>query len=1033
MLGLVLRAMAARRGQALAVLILCALAIGSAVASPWYVLTASKLATDNDVRAGSPAQHVVSVMFATVRSGDARSTLTGFDRTVERAYGSGLGTPVEGMTAFVRVAGTLEPLDLAYRDDVCAHVVLTGACPTTSGQIMITDQVARDLKLSIGGTIETKSDAGSMRLIVTGLYERADSGGSYWASLLFSGTGANSAASATTSGSEASPGDAVFTGINTMSDKSIPSVTLSDDVQVSTPVLASGGGLASRVSAGSYQLQQANMSVFSLAGGLADTVAADRRLVRIGVTVSLVELLGLCWFALFLAARYTALDRRADVGLLKLRGAGRFTLWRLSVGQSVVPMLGGLVLGVAVAWVAGLWLSQLAVRSRQAWEFSGAATVAALVGAFVAIGFAEWRTGRAGVNDLLRRVPARRRGLTADVVDLIVVVLAGAAAYQGWVDSSSTGLVTVAPSLVALAIALLCTRLLLAMCRRIGAAAMRTGRIRTAIGTLQVTRRPGIDRVFVLLALSVALLATAAMGWQAGSVARADRAPIELGASRVLTVQASSPLQLLSAVRAADPTGREAMAVEDYPDGQPRGLGSDGTVDGPVLAVDSSRFAAVAAWSKAYGSATAVQVASHLRAASPPPIEFTGTSLTIDADSISGREPLFHQPGPYLHLRLVNEATGRWQDAGFGPFLGGHQVLSTTVTGCAVDQCRLASMEITGPPTALDAWDVDPASGASAYQGIPGTQIVVHAINTPSGSVVSAAMLGDVGRWRTIVGASGMGLELGYSDGALRMAVSKTPLGYRQVGNGTLFVADAPIPIPAVQAGTSPDLTVAPGRTEQINGVPMPVRITDALPILPAIGGSGLLVDFETLQRTVPDEGGDSVFEVWLAPHAPAALITRLHADGLTIVGDDSIAAERARLSRQGPAAALRFQIVTGVVGLLLAAAALLVAAAGDRRSRAGELTAVRVQGLSRRSATAISYGGYAVLVGCALAAGLVAAACARAFAAVRVPAFVDDWSLVPVGRGLSLAPMLVVAAVALLIYGIAGMVAGRSVARHTS
>jgi len=91
------------------------------------------------------------------------------------------------------------------------------------------------------------------------------------------------------------------------------------------------------------------------------------------------------------------------------------------------------------------------------------------------------------------------------------------------------------------------------------------------------------------------------------------------------------------------------------------------------------------------------------------------------------------------------------------------------------------------------------------------------------------------------------------------MAVSTTKLGYRQVGTGAIFVADAPIPIPAVAASTSTDdLTIAPGRTEQINGIPMPVRITAALPILPAIGASGLIVDFETLQRTVPDMSGDA-------------------------------------------------------------------------------------------------------------------------------------------------------------------------------
>ena len=686
MLRLVLSAMGSRRAQAFAVLVLCALAVASAVAAPWYVLTATRTATDSDVRSGSPAQQVVSVSNATARTSDAKSTLDAFDRTVEHAYGAGLGTPVEGMTAFLNVSlpKASVPIDIGYRDGVCAHVIVAGQCPTASGQVMVTARVAQALGVKVGDIIVTKSVAGNLSLAVTGIYHRAEETGRYWSSVLWSGTGTNdptTGGSVSTLGPLASSNDALLTTLDTMSQKPITSVTLSDDLQVPTSVLAGGGGLTARLSAGSYQLQQANMSVYSLAGGLADAVAADRRLVRVGVTVSLAELLGLCWFALFLAARYTALDRRADVGLLKLRGSGRFTLLRLSVGQSVVPMLGGLVLGAAVAWAAGLRLSQLAVRSRQGWELSGLAALAALVGAFVAIAFAEWRTGRVGVSDLLRRVPARRRGLKADVVDLVVVMLAGVAAYQGWVDSSSTGLVTVAPSLVALAIALIGARALLIACGTLGAAARRTGRVRIAVGTLQVSRRPGIDRVFVLLALSVALLATAALGWRSGADVRADRATIDTGAPRVLKVQAANAVALLATVRAADPAGHDAMAVVEYPSGATDG-GSQSTVDGPILAVDSSRFAAVTAWSAAYGATKPAQVTSALRQAAAPSVEFTGSSLSIDETATLGKTP------SYFVVYGVNETTGVTFDAGFGPLAAGHNVLTQPVIGCDPGRCR---------------------------------------------------------------------------------------------------------------------------------------------------------------------------------------------------------------------------------------------------------------------------------------------------------------------------------------------------------
>ena len=59
-----------------------------------------------------------------------------------------------------------------------------------------------------------------------------------------------------------------------------------------------------------------------------DDDALDRR-----VVIGVVELLVVCWLALFLAVRRTAETRRADIGLLKLRGARRRDLWRFVAGQ----------------------------------------------------------------------------------------------------------------------------------------------------------------------------------------------------------------------------------------------------------------------------------------------------------------------------------------------------------------------------------------------------------------------------------------------------------------------------------------------------------------------------------------------------------------------------------------------------------------------------------------------------------------------------------------------------------------------------
>src|SRR6185436_19342008 len=85
---------------------------------------------------------------------------------------------------------------------------------------------------------------------------------------------------------------------------------------------------------------------------LARRVGRDQQLVYLGVPAGAAELLVLCWFALFLAVKYTGEERRPDIGLLALRGARRGRVWALVLGQSAVPMLLAAVAG-GVAGYAG--------------------------------------------------------------------------------------------------------------------------------------------------------------------------------------------------------------------------------------------------------------------------------------------------------------------------------------------------------------------------------------------------------------------------------------------------------------------------------------------------------------------------------------------------------------------------------------------------------------------------------------------------------------------------------------------------------
>ena len=177
---------------------------------------------------------------------------------------------------------------------------------------------------------------------------------------------------------------------------------------------------------------------------------------------------------------------------------------------------------------------------------------------------AESRSLRTSVVGLLRRVPGRRSRWGADVVDLAVVLLALAAAFQSLAERSSqdpTILTLLAPGLLALALGLMASRAAGPIATRVGVHLLRAGRIGPALAALNLARRPAANRLVAVMALAVALLGSTLVTAFTSAQAGHNRARHELGAARVLTVDAPSPQRLLAAVRGADPTGENAMAV----------------------------------------------------------------------------------------------------------------------------------------------------------------------------------------------------------------------------------------------------------------------------------------------------------------------------------------------------------------------------------------------------------------------------------------------------------------------------------------
>ncbi|BCB87397.1 FtsX-like permease family protein [Phytohabitans suffuscus] len=996
MLAVVLGAIRARRAQAATLFLLTALAVAAATAAPWYVVSAARSVAIADVT-GAPAAQRVVLATARVEGG------TDADATVRAQAGRVVDIRGATGTASVRVSGELahegieQAATVAFRDEMCDHLTLAGSCPAAAGEVLVSDRTATRLGLAAGDRATfTVVGKRPVELRVTGTYQLRDPLGPYWAvSVLGRASGTDTAAGA---------GDPVFTTAETVGLADAPE--LFAEYHVVVPVEAylgvDGYDLAAEIDR-QQDHSGPQWRVESRAPALVSRVEREQWLVDLGVSVAAVQLLLLCWFALFFAVRHSAEQRRPDIGWLKLRGGARWRVWALAFQQSVLPMLAGAVAGAAGGFGLARLLGEVDPdRTGYAASLSLAAGGAAVLGALVAAVVADRGGLGAGVIDLLRHVPARRRGWRADVLDLVVVVVAVAGVYQAYVTDrdpgESTGLVLVAPALVALAVALVAARAIGPLAVRVGQRALRAGRLPLAMAATHLARRPGTNRVFALLAVSVALLGAAASGWSAAATAREARATHDIGADRVLTVQARSRAHLLAAVRAADPAGTQAAAVVR------NGTGEAGQT---VLAVDTERFARVASWQEEYGPQLP-DLLQRLRPGAPAGVRLGDGRLGLDAEVVDGGEPV----RAVLHLVT---AAGAPLAVNFGQLAVGRAAYQMDLSGCG-GECRLAGLEV----AALAPGAEPPADRKVRIHGLTGGGGPVAAVVDPS-------------RWRGPARGDTRGPTIGAAGGALEVATPPEAPAPGVTRTGRLYIVDSPVPLPVAHTR----LALASGspgdpRLSLFGGDEVPVRFAGQVIALPRVPGRGFLVDLEYADRLAADPGLGDEAQVWLAPGAPDAIADRLREQGLAVFADDSIGSATGRYAEQGPPLALRFQLLAGALGVLLAALALAVAAAVERPDRSAELSALRAQGLSLRAVRLIGYGGYAVLVVAGVAIGIAAAALGGALVEAAVPVFVDDWAVLPVPTGPQAPALLAAALGGLVVLGATGAVAAGQLVRAT-
>ncbi len=943
-----LRGIRHRPGRSLIVLLLAAVAVTAAVLAPAYARAAEQSVLIDAVRAAPPdltgllvsAQGDKSIAPAAYESVDEARATGGGALARHPALRAAFGVPIASVDSEALFASGGEALSgrLAYRAGACAHLVVTGRCPSQPGEVVVSTRTAEQYGLHPGqrlslqpGGAAPPTTARPDLVTVIGTYSVRDPGDPYWGRTAYFSSGYTGPDGASTRV------DTLFAGTEDAARPWAPTaearLRLEYPLQPAAIRLDDVPALRRDLTQLGRELAGRGLQVTSVLPSVLDDAAAEQ--VAIGRTVPIVAipLVLLALVVLFLLVASVSEERAPELALAKLRGyplglANRFGLGEalfLVVAAGPLGLLLGLLLVRAVGWF--VFASGTPVELRL--PVLGAALAAVLAGAAAAV-LASLRTLGQPVLALLRRVPSRSRWRTT-VGEGAVLALAGAVLFQAWRDRASP-LALLAPAMVALVAGLIVARLLAVSARLLLGRARRRGRIAGLLAAAQLGRRRGGHRIAVVLTVAVALLTFGATAADVAAGARAERARAALGADRVFTVDAAHPDALIAAVAKADPAGTSMAVV--------RASERYGDNDVELVGVESEKLGRVAVW-PGQSAADIQRIGTALHPATASPLMVRGRlAAQVTVSALTTAAPLRlvavvsapGEPPRSLTLGTLSAPPEGYSDHGAQTTSPQTVTMSAPAPRCA-DGCRLLGLGVARTPGTTDPVTVDLSIGTLI-----------------SGGGDLDAGFSDGSRWRwTQSRAPQASVTLTPGD-ALRMQVRSS-----DPGDVIAEYADAPSTLPVVVAGGAPadDPNARTFSFQALGDRPQPFRPIAHTGVLPRAGTHGLLFDLEDAVRVAERDtslaDADTLrYEVWASPDAPADLAQRLDAVGARVLTTDSIVRYTDRLDRRAPALALRLYLLAGGAAVVLALGAVLLTAHVGAGTRLREAAALRVTGVPR-------------------------------------------------------------------------------------
>jgi putative ABC transport system permease protein len=880
--------------------------------------------------------------------------------------------PIQALEVDAEDAQLQREVLLTARTNVCAHLqIIQGACARSSNQVTASKLTMIGTGWHLGQRIRL---AGFGPLRIVGVYQVPNLNADYWfgRNQIYFPLLEPALNKAATGGGGTF--DALFTPAATMAaaNADTQGSGVVDDVLVTRQVMLSDVKLLqTALIALANSPDLANLQV-QITSGIQESFASLQQswqTLEVPVFLITLQLLTLSWLLLFLCVTDAVQARGPEVALAKLRGHGRLRVVAFGLSEPLTLLALALPLGVVAGWAATLLLAKILLAPGTevgvpwaAWAAAGIATA----GGIVAVIGAARRTLRLPVVEQWRR-SGRQATDRGWVIDAILLTGACAGLLQliltGEIGSASHSVLSLlVPGLLGLAVAVAASRLLPLACRAVFSRSGRRGRFGLYLAVRHIARRPGGVRTTIVLATAFALAAFAVTAW---SVSRHNDilvADTETGAPTVLTVSVPAGRDLGSVVDQADPSGKNAVAVDYFTN-----FTSGNTSGVATIGVDPRRFAQVANWQPSFSA----QPLRTLMTKIDPPAPTAPIVLHGDAFRVRVRVRRLNVPNEQFNADVTLGSS----PVGLGT-LPAHGTFTRTgpLVGCP---CILQDMRL-GPSGQQIA--------STAFPAIVTGSLTLISMQIHQGGrwqAVGAAALTAASAWRApnpdhpkdVVSAGPAGVSWTFA----------TPANTDQV----LDAANRPIPLPAVAP-----VNLVPGPTGSYLGSGLDgsdLRLGPVFPVaaVPGAPWYGFIVDRKYAELAAGQELSQISQQVWLAAGAQPVIEPRLRAAGVKVLSVATAASAATVLERQGPTLASVLFLADAAAAALLASGAAILTLYLSARRRRYEYAALAASGVKYRTLRRSVLIELAVVLGYGMVIGVLTGIAAAGIALRSIPEFV--------------------------------------------